>query len=77
MLEVIIPDGFSVTFARAVRDFYTGDRSSSTIKELRMRYGTENYYMEAIEEIFSENGWRFDAKTKRLMRAVFKGTATF
>jgi hypothetical protein len=77
MIDVIVPDGFSITFARAVRDFYIGGRKPETIRELRTRYGTEVYYMEAIEEIYAENGWKFDAKSKKLMRSVFRGEINF
>ncbi len=75
MIDVSVPDGFSIPFTNAVRDFYVGIRNPNVIRELRTRFGTENYYMDAIEEIFSENGWKFDAKMKKLMRSVFRGEA--
>lgn len=67
-----IPAGFSVPFTSAVYDFHMGRRDEQTLKELRSRFGTENYYIEAIEEIYSENSWRLDPKTKKMFRKIFR-----
>jgi hypothetical protein len=70
--SVMIPDGYSPEFARALNEFRNGNFSSSVFSEIRNRYGTERYFLEALEEIFSHNGWKLDIKTKRNLKKLFK-----
>lgn len=70
-----IPPGFSVPFTSAVNDFRMGKRDEQTLRELRTRFGTEHYYIEAIEEIYSENSWHLEPKIKKIFRKIFRKEA--
>jgi len=70
--SVMIPDGYSPEFARALNEFRNGNFSSAVFSEIRNRYGTERFFVEALEEIFSHNGWKLDIKTKRNLKKLFK-----
>ena len=70
--SIMIPDGYSPEFARALNEFRNGNFSHSVLNEIKNRYGTERYFVEALEEIFSHNGWKLDIKTKRNLKKLFK-----
>lgn len=70
--NITIPDGYSAEFTRAVNEFRNGNFTHTVLSEIKNRYGTERFFVEAIEEIFSHNGWKLDIKTKRNLKKVFK-----
>jgi len=72
-----VPDGFSPQFCNAVYGFFTGRRDKHIFDELKTRFGTERYYLESIEEIYNENGWRLDIKSRKAYREIFRGTLSF
>jgi len=69
----LIPDSYSAIFARAIYDHRAGMVTADTIRELRTRYGTERYFMEAVEAIYEHNDWALGIKTKRDLKKIFKG----
>lgn len=76
MEQFEVPDGFSYQFCNAVYGFYSGRRDKHIFDELKTRFGTERYYIESIEEIYRENKWKLDVKTKRAFREIFRGLLT-
>jgi hypothetical protein len=70
---LLIPDDYSAIFARSIYDHREGHVSVETLKELRTRYGTERYFMEAVEAIYEHNDWKLGIKTKRDLKKIFKG----
>lgn len=70
---LLISDSYSAIFAKAVYDHRVGRLTSDTIRELRTRYGTELYFMEAVEAIYEYNDWSLGIKTKRDLKKIFKG----
>ena len=68
-----IPDGYSPEFARALYEYRIGNVSYSVINELRNRFGTERFFVEAVEAVFETNSWKLDIKTKRDLKKLFKG----
>ena len=72
---LMIPDDYPQTFVQAAYDhFRNGSTWPSVMKELRGRFGTEKFYMEALEEIWTQNGWPIDIKTRKEWRKLFRGT---
>jgi len=72
-----VPDGFSPQFCNAVYGFYSGRRDKHIFDELRSRYGTERYYLEYVEEIYAENGWKLDIKSRKAYREIFRGVLNY
>ncbi len=70
--SVMIPEGYSPEFARALNEFRNGNFSQTVINEIRNRYGTERFFVEALEEIFKHNDWKLDIKLKRNLKKLFK-----
>lgn len=70
-----IPDDYPQSFVQAAYDHFLLDRTwPSVMKELRGRFGTEKFYMEALEEVWVQNGWPVDIKVRKEWRKVFRGT---
>jgi len=61
------------SWASAVWRWRGGVHDWGDLQEMRTRYGTERYFMESFEELYKQNGWECDAKTKRAARALFRG----
>lgn len=68
-----VPDGYSQEFTRAIYDHRMGNVSIGVIKELRTRFGTEKFFVEAVEAVYEQNEWKLDIKTKRDLKRIFKG----
>lgn len=68
-----VPDGYSPEFTRAIYDHRMGHVSPTVIKEIRTRFGTEKYFVEAIEAIYEQNDWKLEIKLKRDLKKIFKG----
>lgn len=68
-----VPDGYSSEFTKALYDYRMGNVTTATIREIRTRFGTEKFFVEALETIYEENGWKLDIKTKRDLKKIFKG----
>ena len=72
---LMIPDDYPATFVQAAYDYFRGGvHWPGVIKELRGRFGTEKFYMEALEEVWTQNGWQIDIKTRKEWRKLFRGT---
>jgi len=69
---LLIPDSYSSNFAKALYDHRVGSVTFDVIKELRTRYGTEKFFMEAVESIYEHNGWQLGIKVKRDLKKIFK-----
>jgi len=70
-----IPDDYPQTFVLAAYDYFRGgDKWPHHVKELRGRFGTEKFFMEAMEEIWEQNGWSIDIKLRKEWRKLFRGT---
>ena len=67
-----IPDSYSPTFARALYDHRVGTVTPDVIRELRSRYGTERFFLEAVESIYEHNSWQLGIKVKRDLKRIFK-----
>lgn len=68
-----IPDGYSAEFARALFEHRSGNITYNVISELRNRFGTEKFFIEAVEAVYETNSWKLDIKTKRDLKKIFKG----
>jgi hypothetical protein len=66
-----VPDGYSAEFARALYDHRMGNTYPSVISEIRNRFGTERYFLEAVEAVYEQNEWKLDIKTKRSLKKLF------
>ncbi len=72
---LMIPDDYPQSFVQAAYDYFRGGYNGSHIvKELRGRFGTEKFYMEALEEVWTQNSWPIDIKTRKEWRKLFRGT---
>lgn len=67
-----IPDSYSAAFARALFDHRVGTVNFEVIRELRTRYGTEKFFLEAVESIYEHNSWQLGIKVKRDLKKIFK-----
>lgn len=61
------------SWASAVYRWRQGLHSWEDLQEMRGRYGTERYFMESFEELYKQNDWTCDAKSKRAARTLFRG----
>lgn len=61
------------SWASAVYRWRQGLHDWNDLQEMRGRYGTERYFMESFEELYKQNGWTCDAKSKRSARSLFRG----
>ena len=68
-----VPDGYSAEFTRAIYDHRMSALTQTGIRELRTRFGTEKFFVEAVEAIYEQNEWKLDIKTKRDLKKIFKG----
>ena len=66
-----IPDGYSPEFTRALYDFRMGNKWPNVIRELKTRFGTSKFYIEAVETIYEHNEWKLDQKTKKELKKIF------
>jgi hypothetical protein len=48
-----------------------GNTYPSVISEIRNRFGTERYFLEAVEAVYEQNEWKLDIKTKRSLKKLF------
>ena len=72
---LLIPDDFPQTFILAAYDYFRGGlRGDHLVKELRGRFGTEKFYIEALEELWEQNGWTVDIRVRKEWRKLFRGT---
>ena len=69
-----VPDGYSGEFTKALYDHRMGNVTASTIREIRTRFGTEKFFIEALEAVYQENEWKLDIKTKRELKKIFNGS---
>ena len=67
-----VPDGYSTEFTKALYDHKMGYKMPHVISELRNRFGTERYFLEAVESVYEQNSWKLDIKTKRELKKIFK-----
>lgn len=70
--DLSIPDSYSPTFARALYDHRVGNMTFEVIRELKTRYGTEKFFLEAVESIYEHNSWQLGIKVKRDLKRIFK-----
>lgn len=61
------------SWAAAVWRWRGGNHTWEDLREMKTRYGTERYFMESFEELYKQNGWECDAKSKRAARSLFRG----
>jgi hypothetical protein len=66
-----VPDGYSPEFTRALYDHRMGNKYPNVISEIRSRFGTERYFLEAVESVYEQNEWKLDIKTKRELKKIF------
>jgi hypothetical protein len=67
-----IPDGYSPDFAKALYEYRMGNITHSVLREIKQRFGTERFFVEAVEAIYQTNEWKLDIKTKRDLKRIFK-----
>lgn len=67
-----ISDSYSAAFSRALYDHRAGNVTAEVIRELKTRYGTEKFFLEAVESIYEYNSWQLGIKTKRDLKKIFK-----
>ena len=60
--------------AEAIWDIRNRQDGFHTHKFLRDKYGTENFYMLAVEMVFEVNGWTLTTADKKLYRKVYRET---
>ena len=66
-----VPDGYSTEFTRALYGHRMGHVHSAVINEIKNRFGTERYFLEAVEAVYEQNNWKLDIKTKRTLKKIF------
>jgi hypothetical protein len=63
------------TVAEAIYDIRNRQDGFHTHKLLREKYGTENFYMLAVEMVYEVNDWRLTAADKKNFRKIYRETS--
>jgi hypothetical protein len=66
-----VPEGYSSEFTKALYDHRQGYKLPHVISEIRNRFGTERYFLEAVESVYEQNNWKLDIKSKRELKKIF------
>jgi len=71
---LILPDPWECPqlVAEAIWDIRNRQDGAHTHKFLRDKYGTEDFYMLAVEAVFESNSWTLTANDKKVFRKAYR-----
>jgi hypothetical protein len=68
------PEDCTASFAEVVHDvYYLRELTEAQTKRLRTCYGTMDWFLLAVNEVFEANGWTFDRRQKAPFRKIYRG----